>query len=48
MITAQDKSSRARAGELRLGHGVVQTPDFMPVGTNATVKSLDPEELKAL
>ena len=40
--------SRARTGELRLGHGVVQTPDFMPVGTNATVKSLDPEELKAL
>ena len=47
-ITAQDKTSRARAGELRLGHGVVQTPDFMPVGTNATVKSLDPEDLKAL
>ena len=40
--------SRARTGELRLGHGVVQTPDFMPVGTNATVKSLDPEDLKAL
>jgi queuine tRNA-ribosyltransferase len=47
-ITAQDKTSRARAGELRLGHGIVQTPDFMPVGTNATVKSLDPEDLKAL
>jgi len=47
-ITAQDKTSRARAGELRLGHGVVQTPDFMPVGTNATVKSLDPDDLKAL
>ena len=47
-ITAQDKASRARAGELRLGHGVVQTPDFMPVGTNATVKSLDPEDLKVL
>lgn len=26
----------------------MQTPDFMPVGTNATVKSLDPEDLKAL
>lgn len=47
-VTAEDSSSRARAGELRLAHGVVQTPDFMPVGTNATVKSLDPEDLKAL
>ena len=47
-ITAQDSTSRARTGELRLGHGVVQTPDFMPVGTNATVKSLDPEDLKAI
>jgi len=47
-ITAQDNTSRARAGELRLGHGVVQTPDFMPVGTNATVKSLDPEDLKEI
>jgi len=47
-IIAQDSVSRARAGDLRLGHGIVRTPDFMPVGTNATVKSLDPEDLKAL
>ena len=47
-MLAVDPGSRARAGELQLGHGVVQTPDFMPVGTNATVKSLDPEDLKGL
>ncbi|MGH7476662.1 MAG: tRNA guanosine(34) transglycosylase Tgt [Longimicrobiales bacterium] len=35
----------ARAGRLRLPHGVVQTPAFMPVGTQATVKALTPEEL---
>lgn len=38
----------ARAGRLTLPHGVVETPVFMPVGTNATVKSLTPEDLWAL
>ncbi len=37
--------TRARAGRLTLPHGVVETPQFMPVGTNATVKALDPEDL---
>jgi queuine tRNA-ribosyltransferase len=37
--------TRARLGRLTLPHGVVETPQFMPVGTNATVKSLDPEDL---
>jgi queuine tRNA-ribosyltransferase len=37
--------SRARAGRLRTPHGVVETPVFMPVGTNATVKALDPDDL---
>ena len=36
-----DGSTRARAGRLTLTHGVVETPQFMPVGTNATVKALD-------
>lgn len=36
----------ARAGELRLPRGTVQTPAFMPVGTQATVKSLDPTEVR--
>ena len=35
----------ARAGVLRTAHGDVPTPAFMPVGTKATVKSVDPHEL---
>ncbi|MGZ4398048.1 MAG: tRNA guanosine(34) transglycosylase Tgt, partial [Gaiellaceae bacterium] len=38
----------ARAGRLRTAHGEVPTPVFMPVGTKASVKSVDPEELLAL
>src|SRR5262249_43287862 len=38
----------ARAGVLRLAHGEVLTPAFMPVGTKATVKTLMPSELEAL
>jgi queuine tRNA-ribosyltransferase len=37
--------TRARAGRLETAHGVVETPAFMPVGTNATVKTLDPDDL---
>jgi len=37
---------RARLGRLTLPHGVVETPQFMPVGTNATVKALDPDDLE--
>ncbi|MCR5761541.1 MAG: tRNA guanosine(34) transglycosylase Tgt [Sphaerochaetaceae bacterium] len=36
----KDLNSRARTGLLTLGHGTVQTPAFMPVGTNGTVKGL--------
>ncbi len=42
-----DRSTRARLGRLELPHGVVETPQFMPVGTNATVKALDPDDLRA-
>ena len=38
--------TRARRGRLTLPHGVVETPQFMPVGTNATVKALDPGDLR--
>jgi queuine tRNA-ribosyltransferase len=41
-----DGSTRARAGRLTLTHGVVETPQFMPVGTNATVKALAPDDLR--
>ena len=40
-----DGSTRARLGRLQLTHGVVETPQFMPVGTNATVKALHPDDL---
>lgn len=39
--------TRARLGRLELPHGVVETPQFMPVGTNATVKALHPDEVAA-
>ena len=42
-----DGSTRARLGRLELSHGVVETPQFMPVGTNATVKALDPTDIAA-
>jgi queuine tRNA-ribosyltransferase len=38
----------ARAGLLHTAHGDVPTPAFMPVGTKATVKTVDPDELRAL
>ena len=41
-----DGSTQARLGRLTLRSGVVETPQFMPVGTNATVKALDPDDLR--
>ncbi len=41
-----DKNSGARRGVVHTPHGDIQTPIFMPVGTQATVKSMSPEELK--
>jgi queuine tRNA-ribosyltransferase len=40
-----DSLTRARLGKLTTAHGVVDTPVYMPVGTQATVKALDPREL---
>src|SRR6202048_3149894 len=37
----------ARCGELMTPHGIVRTPAFMPVGTQATVKGMRPEEVRA-
>jgi queuine tRNA-ribosyltransferase len=42
-----DGATRARLGALTLAHGVVETPQFMPVGTNATIKALDPLDVEA-
>src|SRR5437764_13951536 len=38
---------KARRGEISTPHGIVRTPAFMPVGTQATVKGLRPEEVRA-
>jgi len=38
----------ARAGELATAHGIIQTPVFMPVGSQATVKTLTPDEITKL
>jgi len=44
-ITHRDPSSKARAGILKTAHGEVKTPVFMPVGTQATVKTISNDEL---
>ncbi len=47
-VLATDPASAARAGRLELAHGVVETPIFMPVGTQGSVKTLHPKELEEL
>jgi len=44
-ILANDDTGYARSGRITLPHGTVETPVFMPVGTQATVKSLTPADL---
>jgi len=46
-IEAECPDSWARAGTIQTPHGSIPTPIFMPVGTQATVKSVSPEELHA-
>jgi len=43
-----DLKSRARLGRLTTRHGCVETPVFMPVGTQGSVKAMSPEELKSV
>lgn len=45
-ISAKDQNSKARAGIFRTNHGVVETPVFMPVGTQGTVKAVNQDYLK--
>ena len=40
-----DTTTKARLGKLTTAHGVVDTPVYMPVGTQASVKAMDPREL---
>ncbi|MDZ4741792.1 MAG: tRNA guanosine(34) transglycosylase Tgt [Verrucomicrobiota bacterium] len=47
-LIKKDTSSKARLGKLLTTHGVIETPIFMPVGTQATVKAVSPRELHEL
>src|SRR4051812_8005366 len=47
-LLATDRSSKARCGRLATAHGVIETPAFMPVGTQGSVKSVSPRELRDL
>ena len=47
-LIKRDERTRARAGIVETSHGTISTPVFMPVGTQATVKTISPEELKDL
>jgi queuine tRNA-ribosyltransferase len=47
-ILASDQHSRARRGRLETAHGVIDTPAFMPVGTQGSVKGVSPRELRGV
>ncbi len=45
-VSRRDPLTSARLGRLEVPHGVVETPAFLPVGTQATVKAITPRDLK--
>jgi tRNA-guanine transglycosylase len=47
-IIKKDKKTKARAGVIKTPHGEIETPIFVPVGTQASVKSLDPRQIHEL
>lgn len=47
-LISKEKNCQARLGKLHTNYGTYDTPMFMPVGTQATVKTLSPEELKGV
>jgi queuine tRNA-ribosyltransferase len=47
-LLAQDRQSKARHGRLTTVHGAIETPTFMPVGTQGSVKAVSPRELREL
>ncbi|WP_338686870.1 tRNA guanosine(34) transglycosylase Tgt [Haloferula helveola] len=47
-VLHRDPASKARSGVMQLAHGAVETPIFMPVGTQGSVKTLHPDELDLL
>jgi queuine tRNA-ribosyltransferase len=44
-LTATDRNTRARRGRLKTAHGVIETPAYMPVGTQGSVKAVSSREL---
>ena len=47
-VIKESKKTKARLGKLFTPHGIIETPIFMPVGTQATVKAMTPRELEGL
>src|SRR6185436_5085143 len=47
-VRATDKSTKARVGRLKTAHGAFETPAFMPVGTQGSVKAVSSRELRQL
>ena len=47
-LLASDQHSKARRGRLKTAHGMIDTPVFMPVGTQGSVKGVSPRELREL
>jgi queuine tRNA-ribosyltransferase len=47
-LIKKEKHTKARLGKFSTKHGDIETPIFMPVGTQATVKAMTPEELKEI
>ena len=45
-FTIEARQDQARTGQLQTAHGQVDTPAFMPVGTQASVKGLTPEQIR--
>jgi queuine tRNA-ribosyltransferase len=45
-LLAQDRQTKARRGRLTTAHGIVDTPAFIPVGTQGSVKAISPRELR--
>ena len=48
LLSTDAPRSKARRGRLTTAHGVIESPAFMPVGTQGTVKSVSPQELRDL
>ncbi|NLY71024.1 MAG: tRNA guanosine(34) transglycosylase Tgt [Clostridiales bacterium] len=47
-LIKNDEKTKASLGRLRTPHGLIETPVFMPVGTQATVKAMRPDQLKEI